>query len=141
MHSDPGSSRSPTLAELEAQLRELQQAFMAGADRVDPRTATEEEVRALDAKALPLQALTNQIRMLRPIAELRRELVATRTMQREVASNDVERELYRRNADELEVLLGQRLQLRAAQRRRFLTRTGILALVVVGAWLAWRGLV
>ena len=78
-------SRSPTLAELEARLREQQQAFLAEADRLDPRTATEEDVRALDAKALPLQELTNQIRMLRPVSRLRSELATTRMLQGDAA--------------------------------------------------------
>jgi uncharacterized protein YhaN len=130
-------SRSPTLAELEAQLRDMQRAFMAEADRVDPRTATEEELRALDAKALPLQALTNQIRRLRPVAQLRRELEATRTMQHEVARSETERELFRKNADELESLLAERLQRRAASVRRVVVGVAGLVLLAAGAWFAW----
>jgi dynactin complex subunit len=130
-------SRSPTLAELEAQLHELQRAFMAEAERVDPRTATEEELRALDAKALPLQALSNQIRRLRPIAQLRNELAATRKLQHEAARSDAERELFRKNADEVESLLAERLQRRAALVRRVVVGVAGLVLLAAGAWFAW----
>lgn len=130
-------SRSPTLAELEAQLREMQRAFLAEAERVDPRTATEEELRALDAKALPLQALTNQIRVRRPIAQLRGELAATRKLQHEAARSDVERELFRKNADELESLLAERLRRRADAFRRVVVAAAGLTLLAVGAWFAW----
>jgi hypothetical protein len=130
-------SRSPTLAELEAQLRDMQRAFMAEADRVDPRTATEEELRALDAKALPLQALSNQIRRLRPIAQLRNELAATRKLQHEAARSDAERELFRKNADELESLLAERLLRRAASVRRVVVGVAGLVLLAAGAWFAW----
>ena len=135
------TGRTPRLAELQAQLRIAQQAFMAEADRVDPHTATEDQVRALDAKALPLQALTNQIRRLRPIADLRRELAATRTIQHEVASSDAERELYRRNGDELESLITERLRERAAGRQRWAVAVGGLLLLAAGAWLAWQTVV
>jgi hypothetical protein len=130
-------SRSPTLAELEAQLREMQRAFMAEAERVDPRTATEEELRALDAQALPLQALSNQIRRLRPIAQLRNELAATRKLQHEAARSDAERELFRKNADEVESLLAERLQRRAASVRRVVVGVAGLVLLAAGAWFAW----
>jgi hypothetical protein len=137
MHSDPGFPGSPTLAEMEAKLRDMQRAFMAEAERVDPRTATEEELRALDAKALPLQALTNQIRRLRPIAQLRSELAATRKLQHEAARSDAERELFRKNADELESPLAERLRHRADAFRRVVVAVAGLTLLAVGAWFAW----
>ncbi|MDZ4047798.1 MAG: hypothetical protein U1E00_05635 [Pseudoxanthomonas sp.] len=132
-----GVGKNPGLAELERQLEAQRRAFLAEADLVDPRTATDEEVRALDAKALPLNELTHQIRMLRPISRLRSELERTRLMEREVAGSDAERALYRKNGDELEALLAQRLVLQAAERRRLGLRLGAVGLVVVGAFLAW----
>lgn len=139
MHSDPGSSRSPTLAEMEAKLREMQRAFLAEAERVDPRTATEDELRALDAKALTLQALTNQIRLRRPIGQLRGELAATCKLQHEAARSDTERELFRKNAEELEVMLEQRLQARTARWRRIAGPAALVLIVLSGALIAWSG--
>jgi hypothetical protein len=132
------SGSKATLAELERQLQILRQAFLAEADRMDPRTASDEEVRALDAKALPLNELTNRIRMLRPVAMLRSELEHTRLMEREVAGSDAERALYRKNGEELEALLRQRLMQRAAERRRLGVLVGAAALIAGGAYLAWR---
>ena len=131
------SGRAPRLAQLEEQLRIAQQAFMAEADRIDPRTATEDEVRALDAKALPLQALTNQIRRLRPIADLRRELAATRKIEHEVTGGDAGRALYRRSGDELKALLDERLQQRAASWQRWGMALGGLVLLAAAVWFAF----
>ena len=130
-----GTGRRRELAALRRQHLQLQSAFMAEADRVDPTKATEQEVQRLDALAAPANEVRDAIRLLSPSRDLERELESTRELL-SMARTPSEQTMWQGLVADLEAYVVLAKSREAADRRRLSTLAGLLAAGIVLAWAA-----